>query len=242
MKKLTAVILTALTLMLLLTGCVHEDLNIRLNKNGTGSVSTTVAVRKDILDQASLLGGSDPFEGKETFETEYDGEKYIACTETKEYASFEEMGKALSELTYDLDYTDAAEEPMNESTVTLPYEAASAVTAQESDTRIFKSVSIKKDGRKYVFDAVLNPVGSEALGYDYSDVFKLSITVEMPAKISAYKNGTVDKKAITFDLSDMSKELPLYAECQVSSPVPAVIGIVLAVGAIAAFIVLKKRK
>ena len=51
-----------------------------------------------------------------------------------------------------------------------------------------------------------------------------------------------DVPVITFDLSDMSKETELYAECKVSSPVPAIIGIVLAVAAVAAFIFLRKRK
>ncbi len=113
---------------------------------------------------------------------------------------------------------------------------------EETDTRLFKSVKIRKDGSKYLFDAVLNPMTGELDGYDMSDVFKVGISVEMPAKVTAFKNGTVDGKKVVFDLSDMSKETELYAECKTASKVPAIIGIVLAVGAVAAFIVLKKRK
>ena len=93
-----------------------------------------------------------------------------------------------------------------------------------------------------MFDAVLNAAEGTVEGYDLSDILKVNISVEMPAKITKYKNGKVDGKKITFDLSDMSKETELYAECKVSSPVPAIIGIVLAVTAVAAFIVLRKRK
>ncbi|MBR6051640.1 MAG: hypothetical protein IKP68_10640, partial [Clostridia bacterium] len=107
---------------------------------------------------------------------------------------------------------------------------------------IFKSVEIKKDGSKYVFDAVLNKVEGQVQGYDMSDVFKVSISVEMPAKISAYKNGTVDGKKITFDVSDLSEELELYAECKTASVVPVVICGVLVIASIVAFFVIRKRK
>ena len=113
---------------------------------------------------------------------------------------------------------------------------------EEADIHIFKSVEIKKDGSKYVFNAILNPLTGDIDGTDMSDIFKVSMSVEMPAKVTAYKNGTVDGNKVTFDLSDMSKEIELYAECKTASKAPAIIGIVLAVGAVAAFIMLKKRK
>ena len=100
MKKIFALIFAAVMLAMCLTGCVHEELSIKLNKNGTGSVAATVALQKDAYEQLAEFGG-DPFEGEEIFEVEYDGETYIAFTETKEYASFEEMEKALAEMTHD---------------------------------------------------------------------------------------------------------------------------------------------
>lgn len=75
-----------------------------------------------------------------------------------------------------------------------------------------------------------------------SDIFKVSVSVEMPAKISAYKNGTVDGNKITFDLSDMSEELELYAECKTASIAPVIICGVLVLGCVVAFIVIRKRK
>ena len=64
----------------------------------------------------------------------------------------------------------------------------------------------------------------------------------MPAKVTAYKNGTVDGNKVTFDLSDLNEETQLYAECKATSKVPAFIGLGLAVVAVVAFIVLRKRK
>lgn len=253
MKRIIALLFVAVSLTLCLSGCVYEELGVKLNKDGTGSISTTVGMKKDVLEQLIEMGSTNPFAGKETTETEYDGEKYITFTETKEYESFEEMEKVLSELTFDSnDYTiPAGTQPEYEETndtaepsdnVGIDSEAVSQPVISEKPKPFFKSVKIKKDGSKYVFDAVTNAVDGEIEGFDMSDVLKVNIAVEMPAKISAYKNGKVDGKKISFDLSDISKETELYAECKVSSPVPAIIGIVLAVGAVVAFIILKKRK
>ena len=254
MKKIIAIILSVVTLSLCLTGCVYEDLSVKLNKNGTGSVSATVGLKKEFVDQ--MMGGQNPFEGKETQEIEYDGDKYIAYTETKEYASFEEIEKALAEMTYetggfgempDMDDDEDndsfyAIDEINSSDGELVLNTTVTETPAETDDHIFKSVNITKDGSKYIFDAVLNPLTGDYQGYDMSDIFKVSVSVEMPAKISAYKNGTVDGNKITFDLSDMSTETGLYAECKTASVVPVVICGVLVVACLAAFIVLRKRK
>ena len=113
MKKFFAIILATVTLALCLTGCVYEDLNVKLNKDGTGSIAATVGLKKDFVDQ--MMGGQNPFEGKETQEIEVDGDKYIAYTETKEYASFEEIEKALADMTYETgDFGDMSEPVENE--------------------------------------------------------------------------------------------------------------------------------
>lgn len=256
MKKIFSLVLAVVTLALCLTGCVHEDLGIKLNKDGTGSIAATIALQKDVCEQLAALGGSDPFEGEETFEVEYDGEAYIAYTETKEYASFKEMEKALAEMTYDTgalgdmsaDDDDGLDDNTEDEVFTDDVVIFDPVTGAEStektDAHIFKSVSIMKDGSQYVFDAVLNSLTGDLDGYDMTDIFKVSISVEMPAEITAYKNGTVDGNKVTFDLSDMSEETELYAECEVTSVVPAIIGIALTVGAVALaiFVVLKKRR
>ena len=97
MKRFFALILAALCLVPCLVGCAREDMTIRLNKDGTGALSVTVAIKEAYYEELKDLG-VDPFKDKDSFEAEYDGDKYIGVTETKEYASFEEMQTALSEL------------------------------------------------------------------------------------------------------------------------------------------------
>ena len=254
MKKIIAILLAALTPALFLTGCAYEDLSVKLNKDGTGSVSTTIGVRKDLVEE--LMSGRNPFDGKETEEVEIDGKTYVACTEVKEYGSFEEIEKVLSEMTYDVgDLGDAAgdteqteesvDEPVNfdgfsdDLILTDPEEEE---VETNEDGRIFKSVSVEKDGSKYIFHAVVNKFGGQIQGYDVSDIFRIGITVEMPASIRTYMNGKVEGKKITFDLSDMSKETELYAECKVASVVPIIVCGVIAAGCLAAFFVLKRKK
>lgn len=254
MKKIIAILLAALTPTLFLTGCAYEDLNVKLNKNGTGSIAVTVGLRKDLADE--LTSGRNPFEGKETEEVEVDGETYIACTEVKEYGSFEEIEKALSEMTFDsgdfAGVSDIEEQTSDETDEHVSLDGFSddliltdpeeEETKTNEDGRIFKSVSVRKDGSKYIFHAVVNKIGGQIQGYDVSDIFRIDITVEMPASIRTYMNGTVEGKKVTFDLSDMSKETELYAECKVASVVPIIVCGVIAAGCLAAFFILKKKK
>lgn len=249
MKKILAIVLSVITLSLCLTGCVYEDLSVKLNKDETGSIAATIGLKKDFVDQ--MMNGQNPFNGKETKEIEYDGEKYIAYTEVTEYASFDEIAKALSEMTYDTEDYDVPTEndadgdvdtETAEETSVIDEWLADTSAEEKTDNHIFKSVKIKKDGGKYIFDAVLNKVEGQVQGYDMSDIFKVSISVEMPAKVTAYKNGTVDGNKVTFDLSNMSEETELYAECKTASVVPVIICGILVVASLAAFIVLKKRK
>lgn len=251
MKKILAIVLSVITFSLCLTGCVYEDLSVKLNKDETGSIAATIGLKKEFVDQ--MMNGQNPFDGKETKEIEYDGEKYIAYTEVTDYVSFDEIAKALSEMTYDTeDYDVPTENEVDGDVDTETAEEtepsvidewlADTSTEEETDNHIFKSVEIKKDGSKYVFSAVLNKAEGQVQGYDLSDIFKVSVSVEMPAKVTAYKNGTVDGNKVTFDLSDLNEETELYAECKVTSKVPAFIGLGLAVVAVVAFIVLRKRK
>ncbi|MBO4869576.1 MAG: hypothetical protein J5585_07685 [Clostridia bacterium] len=241
MKRVIAAIISTFALAGVLSGCVYQGVDVKLNKNGSGSVAVTIGLKKDFVDNLSSLGQSDPFEGKETFEKEVGGEKYIAYTETTEYSNLDELQKALSEMKYK---SDAADEVLgDEDLPAIEGEDEETVTEEEvEDYRVFKSVEIKKDGSKYIFTAVPNVIGGSMSGYDVEELFKADMTLEMPGKITAYKNGKVDGKTITFDLSKMTDEDEMYAECKIPSMVPAFIGIGLAAAAAVAFIVLKKRK
>ena len=78
MKKTMAILLSAVMMIVMLTGCIHQDMGVKMNKDGTGSITTTLGIEKDFYDQLVSMG-SDPFEGKTTTEYEYDGTTY--CSE-----------------------------------------------------------------------------------------------------------------------------------------------------------------
>ena len=121
MKRIAILLLSALTLLTLLTGCIHEDFGIKLNEDGTGSIAARIGIDKDVYNQA-LGMGADLFADSEEEPTEYEykGKTYVAVTETPEYASFDELKQALLDLTYETDelaeLTDleAAGEPVEE--------------------------------------------------------------------------------------------------------------------------------
>lgn len=251
MKRIYALFLAVMALALCLTGCVREDITVKLNGDGTGSVAATVGLRKDVYDQLSELGGSAPFEGKDTFDAEYDGKQYVAFTEKKEYSSFADIEKTLSDLTYDTDmFGDMAEDDGdvnagdNVGTDDVIITDDSGVDVTEDDPHIFKSVKIEKSGSKYIFHAVLNPLPGQTDGYDMSDVLKASITVEMPGKVTDCKGGAAEENKAVFDIADMSHEIELYAESKTTSVVPFIIGAIVITAAIAtaAFILLRKRR
>ena len=104
MKRIAILLLSTLTLLTLLTGCVHEDFGIKLNADGTGSIAARIGIEKDVYNQALGLG-ADLFSDSESEPTEYEykGKTYVAMTETTEYQSYDELRQALLDLTYETD-------------------------------------------------------------------------------------------------------------------------------------------
>ena len=109
MKKTMAILLSAVMMIVMLTGCIHQDMGVKMNKDGTGSITTTLGIEKDFYDQLVSMG-SDPFEGKTTTEYEYDGTTYVSYAESKEYSSYEEMEQALLDMTYETELIEDAQE------------------------------------------------------------------------------------------------------------------------------------
>ena len=141
MKRIATLILSALTLLTLLTGCIHEDFGIKLNEDGTGSIAARIGIDKDIYNQA-LGMGADLFTDSEEEPTEYEykGKTYVAVTETTEYASFDELKQALLDLTYEtnelaeLSDLEAAGEPVEEEAEALVAEVIDLTEDNVEDT------------------------------------------------------------------------------------------------------------
>lgn len=245
MKKFLTLALSALMLIATLTSCVAEDIGIKLNKDGTGSVALTVGIKEDYFDMMTGADGNSIFDGKETSEVTIDGEKYIAVTETKEYKSFDEIETALLELTYNTEeYEDAVGEPTEEEDGITDSEIVIAPTETEV-LPIFKSVEIvKNEGlfyTNYTFNAVLNPLPKNA-EYDFNDMMKLSITLEMPEEITQANGGTVEDKTVTFDIEDLTNETELLASAEANNYVVIVSIVVVLVLVLALFLFLTKKK
>ena len=239
-KKVLALLMSTIMLLSLLTGCIHQDMGVKMNKDGTGSITTTLGIEKDFYEQLKSMG-SDPFEGKTVSEYQYDGSTYVSYAETKEYSSYEEMEKALLEMTYETEMledaqgTEVEDEPSVEEEsndifdITIEEEKEDA-PAPAQDNHIFSSVNIEKNGgifySSYTFAAVLNPQNGDGLDYDLNETFKVTLTVEMPTEITGAKGGTVEGNKVVFDIADITATQELAATCEENNT-GLVIGIVI---------------
>ena len=236
MKKTMAILLSAVMMIVMLTGCIHQDMGVKMNKDGTGSITTTLGIEKDFYDQLVSMG-SDPFEGKTTTEYEYDGSTYVSYAESKEYSSYEEMEQALLDMTYETELIeDAQEDTSDDGEVDAVIDVAvDDEEAPAQGNHIFSSVSIEKDSgifqSTYTFHAVLNAQSNENPDYDMNDTFKVTLSVEMPYEITDSKGGTAEGNKIVFDIADITESQELSATCE-ENHIGAVIGITLAVVAL----------
>lgn len=256
-KKVFALLMSTIMLLSLLTGCIHQDMGVKMNKDGTGSITTTLGIEKDFYEQLKSMG-SDPFEGKTVSEYQYDGSTYVSYAETKEYSSYEEMEKALLEMTYETEMLEDAqgtevedehsvEEESNDIfDITIEEEKENA-PAPAQDNHIFSSVNIEKNGgifySSYTFAAVLNPQNGDGLDYDLNETFKVTLTVEMPTEITGAKGGTVEGNKVVFDIADITATQELAATCEENNTglvIGIVIGLVVLVAGAVCLIKFKK--
>lgn len=259
-KKVFALLMSTIMLLSLLTGCIHQDMGVKMNKDGTGSITTTLGIEKDFYEQLKSMG-SDPFEGKTVSEYQYDGSTYVSYAETKEYSSYEEMEKALLEMTYETEMLEDAqgtevedehsvEEESNDIfdiTIEEEKEDAPAPTTPAQNNHIFSSVNIEKNGgifySSYTFAAVLNPQNGDGLDYDLNETFKVTLTVEMPTEITGAKGGTVEGNKVVFDIADITATQELAATCEENNTglvIGIVIGLVVLVAGAVCLIKFKK--
>ena len=246
MKKTLTLLLAALTLVFALTGCGRSDIGITLNKNGTGSVAASFGIEKTAYEQLKAMG-ADVFEGKTTTEQKFGDATYVTCTETKEYGSYAEIKNALLELTYNTDKFEELEggdaEPVSDPSEYTLY----APEKEKKDDHIFASVDLDRSSgifySVYTFRATVNPpvTGEET---DASDIdYKVTVTVNMPDRITQSKSGTIDGNTITFDLSDITAPTEIAAVSELNH-YGVVLGICggLVVIVAALFIFVKRKK
>ena len=245
MKKHIMLLMAIVCMFAMLTGCVQQDIGVALNADGTGTVSATIGIEKDAYEQ--LVGmGTDIFDGKETSTYEYDGNTYVSYTETKDYASYEEIEKALLEMTYesevfeDLDTGDLESEMTEES------------AESTEPTPIFKNVTIEKNTglfySTYTFKAELNPqeiTETEDTGMELpidTDSFRMTFTVTMPSDITQANGATIEGNKAVFEIDDITEAQEFSVISEQNNIVAVVVIVVVLVIILGLFFFLTKRK
>jgi hypothetical protein len=229
----------------MLTGCVQQDIGVAINADGTGTVSATIGIEEDAYEQ--LVGmGSDIFEGKETSTYEHDGKTYVSYTETKSYENYEDIEKALLEMTYESDVFDGLN--------TEDFETEDAEESAEAakPAPIFKSVSIDKSSglfySNYTFKAEMNPQeisDSEDIEMDLpidTDSFRMTFTVTMPSDITQANGATVEGNKAVFEIDDITEAQEFSVVCEQNNVAAVIVIIVVLVIVLGLFFFLTKRK
>ena len=245
MKKHIMLLMAIVCMFAMLTSCVQQDIGVAINADGTGTVSATIGIEEDAYEQ--LVGmGSDIFEGKETSTYEHDGKTYVSYTETKSYENYEDIEKALLEMTYESDVFDGLN--------TEDFETEDAVESAEAaePAPIFKSVSIDKSSglfySNYTFKAEMNPQeisDSEDIEMDLpidTDSFRMTFTVTMPSDITQANGATIEGNKAVFEIDDITEAQEFSVVCEQNNVVAVIVIIVILVIVLGLFFFLTKRK
>ena len=245
MKKHIMLLMAIVCMFAMLTGCVQQDIGVAINADGTGTVSATIGIEEDAYEQ--LVGmGSDIFEGKETSTYEHDGKTYVSYTETKSYENYEDIEKALLEMTYESDVFDGLN--------TEDFETEDAVESAEAaePAPIFKSVSIDKSSglfySNYTFKAEMNPqeiADSEDIEMDLpidTDSFRMTFTVTMPSDITQANGATIEGNKAVFEIDDITEAQEFSVVCEQNNVVAVIVIIIVLVVVLGLFFFLTKRK
>ena len=245
MKKHIMLLMAIVCMFAMLTGCVQQDIGVAINADGTGTVSATIGIEEDAYEQ--LVGmGSDIFEGKETSTYEHDGKTYVSYTETKSYENYEDIEKALLEMTYESDVFDGLN--------TEDFETEDAEESEEAaePAPIFKSVSIDKSSglfySNYTFKAEMNPQeisDSEDIEMDLpidTDSFRMTFTVTMPSDITQANGATIEGNKAVFEIDDITEAQEFSVVCEQNNVVAVIVIIVVLVIVLGLFFFLTKRK
>ena len=245
MKKHIMLLMAIVCMFAMLTGCVQQDIGVAINADGTGTVSATIGIEEDAYEQ--LVGmGSDIFEGKETSTYEHDGKTYVSYTETKSYENYEDIEKALLEMTYESDVFDGLN--------TEDFETEDAEESAEAaePAPIFKSVSIDKSSglfySNYTFKAEMNPQGisdSEDIEMDLpidTDSFRMTFTVTMPSDITQANGATIEGNKAVFEIDDITEAQEFSVICEQNNVAAVIVIIVVLIIILGSFFFLTKRK
>ena len=99
----------------------------------------------------------------------------------------------------------------------------------EENNKIFESVSIEKnDGFFYSvlnFNAKFNKQNTTEESYEFDDIYKFRLSLDLPDEIISSTGGSVEGNKIIFDLSSIPENREISASCE-SKNTTVIIGLV----------------
>lgn len=216
--KLIALLLSILSMMVLLAGCVRTELGVVLYDDETGVVTTTVAIKEDTYS-TMVQSGADPFKGRETQNVTYDNTVYVSCSEITERLSFKELENELKSIQID--------------------------SSDEDSPLLFKDVTIVKNGglfyNSFTFRAKTAAQEISNENQSINGMYKFFVKVTMPGGISQTKEGTIEGNTVTFEIKDLKQENE-FAVSSDSNNVGMIIGIIVVLAIILGVILFFVRK
>lgn len=175
------ILVTALVLVLIMTGCMRSEFFIELKEDGTGTLSSVFAMTEESYN-LFLENGTDPFEGYTTDKKVIDGVTYVYYTEDSGKLSFKEIEEKLLEFEPDANSADP-----------IP---------------LFKEVSIEKKSSlfqdKYIFKMVTNKDAvTDTEGMSASDIMTVFVSVKMPGEVKSHK---AEDGVVNITINEYSEE------------------------------------
>jgi hypothetical protein len=199
--RTTAILVMILAVMMIMTGCIELELGVKINEDETGSLIGVIAYHEDFINYVRENGGEDPLEGENAKLEEIDGENYYVIRKETETISFDELEQTLmSQLPEELfrPFSEGEE------------------TGEEEFTPLFESVKIEKTIKDnvstFVFEAVTSKQEipeetDEEIDIElppFNQIFRFSITVQMPGEIKEVEGGEQGGNAVTFEIKDFT--------------------------------------
>lgn len=197
-----------LILLFLLTGCMRQEIAIKIDSDDHSVVTTTVGIKKSIFDEYfDEENGITIGDGtQEWYEYDVEGETYLGISETESFGSLLELETYLKQMVY-------------------PEET-------DNPQKIFDTIRLTKTegafSSRYTLHLVTAHVEQseeEALieipGMETS--FKLILNIEMPGKLQL--NGEAVEGAAHIVVTDFSESKTITVESNNSVLVPMLIGI-----------------
>lgn len=239
MKKRILLIISILFIVtILFSGCMFQDIGVKLSKKNGGTITMTFGLKKDIYNKL-VADGKDPFENMETTEYKYNDSIYVAYSETKTFATYDALASALLDISYNTDFIN---ENFNQNynskstSPTTPLDISPSLSTEEEkpsektdSMKIFEAVSITRKQffiqSEYTFNATFkahqieykNEFNEETEGeveYDLGNIYRFSLSVEMPGNIVSHSEGSINGNIITFNVTDVSQKQDIFVTSQ----------------------------